>query len=88
MFQIHVNLPAEVPKLTKSIVLSEIFRIFDPLGLLLPVTVRLKILMQSIWKHELSWDDELTDELQRQYLQYRAEMMDLRKFCDKALHDA
>ncbi|CAG7667401.1 unnamed protein product [Allacma fusca] len=37
-------------KVTKRTILSEIARIFHPLGFLSPVTVRAKLLMQRLWK--------------------------------------
>ncbi|KAL1446720.1 hypothetical protein WDU94_001918 [Cyamophila willieti] len=42
---------------TKRNVLSNLAKIWDPLGLISPVTVHCKILLQSLWKSDLSWDD-------------------------------
>ena len=44
---------------TKRAILSEIARIYDPLGLLTPVTTELKSLMKYLWTTGLGWDDVL-----------------------------
>ena len=44
---------------TKRSVLSDISSIFDPLGLILPVVLLVRILMQDIWRSGIGWDDEL-----------------------------
>ena len=48
---------------TKRIVLSEISKIFDPLGILVPVTVRARIYMQKLWKQNCQWDEILNNQL-------------------------
>ena len=48
---------------TKRKVLSQTSKIFDPLGLVLPVTIRGKVLMRKIWKSEVDWDSKLSKEL-------------------------
>ncbi|XP_055912786.1 uncharacterized protein LOC129946567 [Eupeodes corollae] len=67
-FQFKVSLDTSVDTmLTKRKTLSEIAKLFDPLGWLAPVTVSAKILMQRIWKSEINWDDPLPIELQKQW---------------------
>jgi len=44
---------------TKRTILSTIAKLFDPLGLLSPVTIGAKILMQKIWTLRLDWDDPI-----------------------------
>ncbi|XP_052855782.1 uncharacterized protein LOC128264382 [Drosophila gunungcola] len=39
--------------------LSDVARIFDPLGVLSPVVVQFKILFQELWLLDLGWDTEL-----------------------------
>ncbi|XP_050315537.1 uncharacterized protein LOC126750079 [Anthonomus grandis grandis] len=41
---------------TKRNILSDLARIFDPLGFLSPVTVSLKIIIQQLWSSGLDWD--------------------------------
>ncbi|XP_066597121.1 uncharacterized protein [Prorops nasuta] len=51
---------------SKRVVLSNLARLFDPLGWLAPVVVRAKILLQDIWILKLDWDSPLpTDVLLR-----------------------
>lgn len=62
------NLP--VPKTwTKRAVLSEIAKLFDPLGWMAPFVIKAKILLQNIWKEKetLDWDTPLTHELLDQW---------------------
>lgn len=48
---------------SKGVVLSTIARVFDPLGMLSPVIVRVKVQFQSIWKEKISWDEPLIGDL-------------------------
>jgi len=42
--------------------LSEIARIYDPLGLLAPTTTDLKRLIKYLWLAEVGWDQEIPEE--------------------------
>ena len=48
---------------TKRTILSQTSKIFDPLNLVLPVTIRGRILMRRIWKLEVGWDEKLPKEI-------------------------
>ncbi|XP_076546700.1 uncharacterized protein LOC143305767 [Osmia lignaria lignaria] len=54
------ELPA---KFTKRVILSEIAKIFDPLGLLGPVILAAKVFMQECWKAKLEWDESVPQAL-------------------------
>ncbi|XP_070067090.1 uncharacterized protein [Drosophila virilis] len=47
---------------TKRRVLSVIMSIFDPLGLLGFFNIRAKIILQNVWRSNIGWDDDLTNE--------------------------
>jgi len=49
----------------KREVLRESCKVFDPLGLLSPVTIRAKTFMQSLWQRNVEWDEPLADDDQR-----------------------
>ncbi|XP_052567476.1 uncharacterized protein LOC128093775 [Culex pipiens pallens] len=51
---------SDVP--TKSHVLSEIARLFDPLGLLGPIVILAKMIMQRLWHKEIGWNDPIPHE--------------------------
>ena len=48
---------------TKRKVLSQTSKLFDPLNLALPVTIRGRILMRKLWKLSVGWDDPLPSEM-------------------------
>ena len=49
---------------TKRKALKQIASIFDPLGLISPITVKAKNLIQEMWLEKIDWDDPLTYNLQ------------------------
>jgi hypothetical protein len=53
---------------TRRGVLSFLSSLFDPLGLWLPWTIRLRALLQTSWTVDLSWDDEFTGDLRERWL--------------------
>ena len=44
--------------------LSDISTVFDPLGLLTPVTLKVKLVLQSCWVRGVDWDDDLPSDVQ------------------------
>jgi len=47
----------------KRTVLSRVAQVFDPLGLLAPVLINGRIIMQRLWTNELEWDQPIPLEL-------------------------
>ncbi|KAK9739544.1 Protein of unknown function (DUF1759) [Popillia japonica] len=45
--------------ITKRTILSTTAKMFDPIGLISPIIITAKILMQRLWELHISWDDEL-----------------------------
>ncbi|XP_075170108.1 uncharacterized protein LOC142242414 [Haematobia irritans] len=68
----------ESKNISKRTVLSSIARLYDPLGLIGPVTTKAKIFMQSLWKRTLDWDESLPQDLHYSTVQIHA-------FCDASL---
>ncbi|XP_073962925.1 uncharacterized protein [Choristoneura fumiferana] len=59
---------------TKRTILSEIARIFDPLGLLSPLTFFAKYLMQLLWVSGVAWDDDAPDNISLEWKAFRAQL--------------
>ena len=59
-------------KLTKRIVLSQVNRIYDPMGLATPFTIRAKGLMRSLWisENKSDWDDPIPDMLKKEWMNF------------------
>ncbi|XP_065089784.1 uncharacterized protein LOC135710976 [Ochlerotatus camptorhynchus] len=62
---------------TKRIVLSDTAKIFDPLGLLEPVTVLAKLFIQQLWSLELNWDDPLPTELEAAWRRFKDQLQQI-----------
>lgn len=58
-----INLQNVNATITKRSVLATISRIFDPLGLVGPATIRAKLFMQRLWQLKIAWDEPLAPEL-------------------------
>ena len=52
----------ETNVITKRSILSVAAKIYDPLGLISPVTLRLKQMFQELCKSKVDWDEPLNDE--------------------------
>ncbi|XP_055522889.1 uncharacterized protein LOC129717071 [Wyeomyia smithii] len=70
----HPNQPASQPS-TKRVIYSEIAKFFDPLGMVSPVIVIAKLLIQKLWKLKIGWDDIVDDETTRQWQELQASLV-------------
>ncbi|XP_068205435.1 uncharacterized protein [Palaemon carinicauda] len=52
---------------TNREILSAIAQIYDPLGMLIPIMIRVRIFLQDLWKQQLKWDDLLSVPLLEQW---------------------
>ncbi|XP_071646671.1 uncharacterized protein [Temnothorax longispinosus] len=73
--------------ITKRVLLSKIAQVFDPLGLIAPLLINGKIIMQRLWQQDLEWDRPVPKELLAEWEANIAparvsEKFDVFEFCD------
>lgn len=67
----------EFQTITKRQALSHLAQIFDPLGLVSPIVIVGKVLIQKLWSRKLNWDDELPPDLVRSWKSFSSGLLDL-----------
>ncbi|XP_011859181.1 PREDICTED: uncharacterized protein LOC105556699 [Vollenhovia emeryi] len=68
---------SKATSLTKRVVSSEVARLYDPLGLIAPILVRAKFILQELWLLKNGWDDPLPAELQKRWREFRLQLQEL-----------
>ncbi|XP_057338482.1 uncharacterized protein LOC130676347 [Microplitis mediator] len=63
--------------ITKRSILSETAQLFDSLGLISPVVIKAKILMQDLWLEKIGWDDSLSPQIIHRWKKFRDELPEL-----------
>ncbi|XP_055615150.1 uncharacterized protein LOC129761453 [Toxorhynchites rutilus septentrionalis] len=59
---------------TKRGIYSEISKLFDPIGIIAPVIVAAKLLVQQLWKAKLDWDEPVNIECLHQWKELKTEL--------------
>ncbi|KAF2892114.1 hypothetical protein ILUMI_14059, partial [Ignelater luminosus] len=65
---------------TKRNLLQTISRIYDPLGILGPYVIKLKILFQRIWTERPDWDDPLSSDITKEWCGWAAQLKTMVNF--------
>ena len=69
------TIPQQIPlKLTKRMILSQIARIYDPVGFTAAFLIKAKIGLQQVWQKGLDWDQELPEETYQDWVQLFEQM--------------
>ena len=68
------------PTCTKRTVLSTVARIFDPLSLLSPATICLKIMIKELWSLKVDWDEEPPSHVAEAWTGFAEEWEDLSRY--------
>lgn len=65
--------------ISKRHILAETAAIFDPMGLVGPIIVQAKLIIQSLWQIRISWDEPLPDNIRIEWVKYRKGLSMLNK---------
>ncbi|XP_033230028.1 uncharacterized protein LOC117181463 [Belonocnema kinseyi] len=74
MLIFEVDSVPEQELISKRVMLSQIAKLYDPLGLLAPVIIYAKIKMQQLWKTTTKWDDLVPPEILSPWRQYQKQL--------------
>ena len=67
--------PAICTPVTKREILRYTSSVFDPLGLVTPVTITAKLLLQELWQDTVTWDTVLNDTYQAKWASITADIL-------------
>lgn len=77
-FHFNISIDPSLNKCTKRSLLSDLNRVFDPLGFLCPVLLRGKMFLQQIWSMKIDWDTELSSDIQGRWKSFISDLQDLK----------
>ncbi|GFQ83066.1 integrase catalytic domain-containing protein [Trichonephila clavata] len=77
-FMYRMNLQEVPVTITKRTALSFISKLYDPLGLLQPIIIKAKMMIQKIWLLKIDWDQNLPRQEIENFQRYVAELHQLK----------
>lgn len=64
---------------TKRIILSEISKLFNPLGLLGPIIVIAKLILQDLWRSGVHWDESVPQDVHSRWSRLKSQLTELNR---------
>nr|XP_049706052.1 uncharacterized protein LOC126056570 [Helicoverpa armigera] len=77
-FQYKIDLPPVSDKITKRTILSDMQKLFDPLGWIAPSLILAKMLIQKLWMEKTGWDDKISQTLIDEWLTIRKDFEEVK----------
>lgn len=77
-FELKIDVERQETTFTKTTVLSDIARAFDPLGYMGPIIVIAKIILQKLWLSGVNWNDELPHDLLEEWSCFRDQLLHMK----------
>jgi len=69
-----INLLDNTFKVTKRSILSQIAKLFDPLGLIGPIISKAKIIIQILWKAGITWDSSVPLYVHTMWCEFKSQL--------------
>ncbi|XP_018308840.1 uncharacterized protein [Mycetomoellerius zeteki] len=76
-FRFSYNPDGDATVVSKRNILSEISRLYDPLGLLSPVIVQAKLILQALWQMGAHWDESIPQDLHTRWAAIKSQLADI-----------
>ncbi|XP_062538696.1 uncharacterized protein LOC134206972 [Armigeres subalbatus] len=73
-FVVPIEETVQTDRLTKRMILSQIAKIFDPLGFVGPVVTAAKLIMRELWSLNLDWDQPVPSEMANFWTDFRNQL--------------
>jgi hypothetical protein len=64
----------QVARTTKREIASQTAQVYDPCGWFSPVVVKAKLLIQELWKLDVTWDDPVPGDIAKRWVETRTEL--------------
>lgn len=80
VLQYSVGISGGQQLVTKRTILSVIAQIFDPLGLLGPIVIVAKLIMQHLWQAGIGWDEAVPQDIYTRWIKFQEELPLINKF--------
>ncbi|CAL8135607.1 unnamed protein product [Orchesella dallaii] len=64
-------------KITKRKIMSILHKVYDPKGFTCPAILYPKIILQQLWERKIGWDEELPEDLKKEFIRWHNEIEDL-----------
>ncbi|XP_011859054.1 PREDICTED: uncharacterized protein LOC105556570 [Vollenhovia emeryi] len=78
-FLISHNAAEGQDNISKRTILLGVARLFDPLGLLGPIIVTAKLILQELWQAGSHWDESVPQDIHTRWSRFERQLTDLRK---------
>lgn len=72
---IHYSINIFNTNVTKRSILSIISQIYDPLGLVGPVIIVAKLIIQKLWQAKIGWDDQVPEDIYNKWQQFKDDLV-------------
>ena len=73
-----LNMINHPKRITKRVILSVTSQIFDPLGLIGPIIMKAKIILQQLWMLNLGWDESVPMSIHSSWIAFTSELQNLK----------
>lgn len=65
-----IQLPCLNKPITKRFIMSNSFKIFDPLGILSPCIIKPKMILQDLWSQKVDWDEAVNQNIKNEWFEF------------------